>query len=257
MAYYFTVLALPPLSLKSPPEMSFQELKKLCALNLKPSDFNKLSLLLQTVDIYNIKAFWLGFPLDDRGNYQAKDLEEALLVKEQIPPYVIDYLDQYESTSERLKNFSSLYVSLFEKAAADEGGFLLKYFTFEREVRLILTALRAKQMGRDLPQELQFEDAEDPFVAYILAQKDAPDFMPPLEYEELKTLFVENRRDPEKLNRAILQYRFDRIEEMEDEKPFEIDAILGYAARLLILEDWHRLDKEKGNTAVEQLSQYG
>jgi hypothetical protein len=122
---------------------------------------------------------------------------------------------------------------------------------------LVLTALRAKEAGRDIVRELQFEDPYDPFIANILAQKDSSDFIPPKEYEDLKILFVEKAHNPEKLNRAISEYRMKKIEEMEDEEsPFSIDQVLGYVARFLIVDSWFQLDREQGRLEVDKLSEY-
>ncbi len=261
--YYFLITALPVISIGKKPEISFKELMEMLVLNLTSRDLQLVGLLLRPIDLYNIRALWLGFPLDDRGNYKAKELEEALLVKDMLPPYVIDYLDRYESTADRLRYFSSLYVSLFRDEQIHlpnrKNGFLLKYFQFERELRLVLTALRSKKSGRDIVRELQFEDPYDPFVSDILAQKDAAEYTPPKEYEDLKTLFMENSQSPQRLNRAILQYRFEKIEEMEENQDFTIDRVLSYIARLLIVESLDQLDQEKetGTLIVEQMSQYG
>ncbi len=215
-SYYFLITALPSISIGKKPEITFKELMEMLVLNLTPRDLRLVGVLLRPIDLYNIRALWLGFPLDDRGNFKAKELEEALLVKDMLPPYVIDYLERYESTSDRLRYFSSLYVSLFRDEPPALKGFLLKYYQFERELRLVLTALRAKKTGRDIVRELQFEDPYEPFISDILAQKDASDYTPPKEYEDLKILFVENSSQSQKLNRAILQYRFEKIEEMEE-----------------------------------------
>ena len=258
MLYYFVLLALPPLSFRHKPEIAFNDLKDTLSLNLTPHDQERLESLLRTIDLYNIRAFWLGQPLDDRGNLGAKNLEEALLVRDRLPTYLVDYLERYESTHERLRNFPALIASQYREKGEQEKGFLGRYFQFERELLLILAALRSKQTRRDIVRELQFEDPMDPTVAYILAQKDAPDFTPPQEFEQLKILFVENTRDPEKLNRAILEYRFEKIEEMEQENtPFSMDQVLAYVAKFLIIESWFQRDLEKGRLAVEQLSQYG
>lgn len=256
-AYYFVISAFPPIQLGTKPEMSFKEAKDMLALNLSPQDLREAERLLRPIDLYNIRAFWLGLPLDDRGNYSSKDLEEALLVRDRLPLYLVEYLERYESSQDRLRYFSSLYASLFRDEQAKLKGFLKNYFQMEREVRLILTGLRAKQAGRDLVRELQFEDPQDPFIAEILAQKDAPEFTPPREYEDLKTVFIANRSDPQKLDRALLEYRFNRVEEMEEPYDFSIDRILAYLARLLLAESWMQFDRDKGLAAVEQLSQYG
>ncbi|HSX26481.1 MAG TPA: DUF2764 family protein [Chlamydiales bacterium] len=255
--YYYVLSALPPLALGVKPELSFKEVREMLALNLSAKDLHEVERLLRPIDLYNIRALWLGLPLDDKGNYNSRDLEEVLLVQGPLPPYLIDFLERYESTEDRLRYFSSLYASLYREEQVKFTGFLRKYYQFERELRLILTALRAKQAGRDIVRELQFEDPLDPFVAQILAQKDVAEYTPPREYEDLKTLFMENRSDPKKLYRAILQYRFDKIEEMEEVPDFGIDSILAYLAKLILVESWAQLDREKGTTAVEQLSQYG
>lgn len=255
--YYFLVTALPPLTLGVKPEISFKELQSMLSLNLSSRDSHEIERLLRPIDLYNIRALWLGLPLDEKGNFKALALEEELLVQDALPTFIIEYLERYESTQDRLRYFSSLFASLYRDELPKLKGFNLKYYQFEREIRLVLTALRAKRQGRDLNRELQFEDPTDPFVAQIIAQKDAPVYTPPQEYEELKTLFVDNITEPLKLYRVILQYRFDQIEEMEENQDFSIDRILGYMARLMIVESLADLDMEQGKMAVEQLSQYG
>lgn len=233
--------------------MSFKELEELLTLNLSKDDLALVHELLLPIDLYNIRAFWLGMPLDDRGHIKARELEEELLVQEGLKSYVVDFLDRYESTDERLRYFSSLYSSMYRDAISRFDGFLLKYFEFEREFRLVLTGLRAKQSGKDLVRELQFEDPTDPFVAEILAQKDTSDFTPPKEYEELKNLFIANFSKPRELNRAILEYQFQKVEEMEEPQDFGIDRVLAYVAKFYLVESISLADKEKG---MEQMSSY-
>jgi len=258
MRYYFTLLALPPLSLKARPEISFKEFKDLLSLNLSPDDLKKLRTLLRPTDLYNLRAFWLGQPLDERGNLNAKEIEEALLVRDPLPLYLVEFLDRYDTAAERLKAFPSLWASFFREAKETCCGFLGRYFAFERERMLVSAAIRAKAAGRDIARELQFEDPSDPVIAQILAQKDSSDYYPPKEFEELKNLFEEKGHDPEKLDRAILEYRLRKTEEMEDEEaPFSVDQVLGYAARFLIVDSWFQLDREKGRLEVEKLSEYG
>lgn len=234
--YYFLIAALPPLTFGERPEISFKEFRDLLILNLTPKDLEQVGRLLRPIDLYNIRALWLGAPLDARGTLDAKHLEEALLVRDELPLYLVEFLERYESIPDRLRFFSSLYASLFREQQPKLKGFLLKYYQFERELRFILLALRVKKKGGDLVRELQFEDPTDPFVADLLAQKDSPDYTPPREYEDLKALFMDNSHEPQKLDQAILEYRFNKISEMEENQDFGIDRILAYAARLIIVE---------------------
>lgn len=258
MLYYFLMNALPPISLKEPPGISFQEMKDLLLLNLTAKDMKALRRLLSPIDLYNIRAIWLRQPLDERGNYGSQELEELLLTRERLPQYLADYLDRYETTQERLAHFSFLFSSFFQSSFGKEQGFLARYFQFERERMLVLAALRAKSLGREIKKELQFEDFSDPLAAQILAQSDAPDYTPPQEYEDLKVLFVEKRKDPEILNRAILEYCLQKVESFEEgATPFSIDQVLGYVARFVMIDRWFHLDPEKGRQEVEKLSGYG
>ncbi len=252
--YYFLATALPSLSLKTAPEMSFKELRDLLSVNLTPRDLEEFHLLLESIDVYNIKALWLGLPMDDRGTMTGKELEEALLVRDALPPYLSDFLDRYESIEERLHYFSFLYAAMYRQ---ETRGFIAKYYAFERELRLVLTALRAKKVGRDIVRELQFEDPQDPFVAQILAQKEGSTYIPPMEYEEVKVLFEEHSADPRKLSEVFLKYRFEKIGEWEENEFFTLDRILAYAARLLIVESILPPDRERENMAIEELSKYG
>jgi hypothetical protein len=257
MLYYFLLSSFPPIGLRSAPEMTFKELKDLLTLNLTPKDLGLLRALLLPIEIYNIRALWLGAALDERGSLSPNELEEALLVRENLPPYLIDFLDRYETKEERLNAFPSLFASLYADKEGELTPFLRKLYRFERERTLILAALRAKRSGRDIVKELQFEDPGDPLVADILAQRDAVDYQPPTEFGDLKILFVEKAHDPEKLNRAILEYRLKKIEEMEeDENPFSIDRVLGFVARFLIVDSWFHLDQELGKMEVKKLSEY-
>jgi hypothetical protein len=99
-------------------------------------------------------------------------------------------------------------------------------------------------------RELQFEDPADPLVAEILAQASASVYMPPREYEDLKAIFIGNGSDPQQLNQAILEYRFRKIEEMEESQNFGIDRVLAYIARLLLVESIAEQDKEKGTLEI-------
>lgn len=233
--------------------MSYQEVRDLLFMNLSASDWKKVERYQMLFDIRNIKAFWMNEPLDGRGNLGEKELEEALLVQDVLPTFVSDFLDRFDSQEDRYRYFPSLYASLFLQFSEEGDGFLKKLFQMEREIRLCLVALRANANGKDLTRELQFEDPTDPLVSFLLAQKESEEPVLPKEYEDLKAAFLENRSDPKKLHRANLKIRLERIEEMEELQTYSIDQVLGYLARLAIVEDWARLDYEQGRLAVEHV----
>lgn len=249
--YYFLAASLPSLVLGEKPDLTFEELSFRLELNLSKKDFEKVVVLRRLIDLNNIKALFLEDAIDPKGNLTEKELDEALLLKIQLPLYVFDFLDQFEHVTEKVKAFSGLVSTYFLEEIACQKGFLKKYLEFEKNWRLILMALRAKQLKRDVLIELQFEDFSDPIVHGILAQKDSNSYDPPAEYMDLKEKYLSIGMDPWQQHKIIAQWRFDRIGELVDKPFFSIDWILAYIAQFLIVEQWNEMDEEKGKIILE------
>lgn len=249
--YYFVVPSLPPLSMHDRPEITFQEFVTRMEISLNKKDLRKTKVLRLFIDICNIRALLMEEPVDARGNLNEKELDEALLVHAGLPEYVFEFLDQFEKVSDKLKNFSGLFARYFNEEIVKQEGFLRSYLTFEREARLVLLALRAKRLKRDVAKELQFEDPTDPLVAQILAQKDSESYDPPPEYADLKELIIACHGDPWKENKAFAEYRFKKIGEIAEGGLFSIEQILCYMAQLMIIEDLIELDEERGKMILD------
>lgn len=249
--YYFLAPSLPPLNLGEKPDITFEELINRLEINLTKEDWEKTLVLRRMIDLYNIRAILLEEPIDSRGILSEKELDEALLVKSSLPDYVYDFLDQFESNTDRVRNFSGLLTKYFAEEIPHQTGFLQTFLMFERDVRLVLLGIRAKQLGRDAAQELQFEDFSDPIVAQILAQKDAAQYEPPADYADLKEVLASAGSDPWMRYKVFAQWKFNKLIELVDEPLFSIDWILSYMIRLMIAEDWYALDREKGKTILD------
>ncbi len=253
MRYYFLLSYLPEIQIGKEPDIHFDDLKYLLDMNLTEKDLNRVKSLLTLIDLKNVCSVLKEEKVDPRGNFTEKEIDEGLLVQTNLPEFVFDYISEHVGKEESIRYFSEVYVRFFAEAVEKSEGFLLKYFQFEREFRLTLLALRAKQFKKDLSHELQFEDPTDPFVAHILSQKDMEGFDPPMEYQEVKSLFQENLDDPKDLAQKFLEYRYNKIEEMEKDKIFGIDQVLGYVARFLLVDYWHHLDEEEGKNNISKI----
>lgn len=251
--YYYLGCSLPKISLKSKPEMNFEELKFMLSINLNEKDSAQVRTFQNFIDINNLKLLWSNQEIDPRGSLNLAELEDIILIQDILPQFVFEFMDKYSAKEDRLKYFSFLVSSFFKEAIFESSGFLQFYFKVEREMRLILTALRAKALKRDIGYELQFEDPRDELAAYILAQKDMEHFDPPKEYEPIKNIFKKNADNPKKLHLELLEYQFNKIEEYSSNNPFTIDQILSYAALLIIVENFFRLSSEQGNVKVDKL----
>ncbi len=255
MQYYFLASALPELHVGTPPEIGFLEFTNLLNDNLAEEDVQKVRTMRRFYDLQNLRALWSNQSLDKWGNLDENQLDEALLTLVGFGrfTYIFDYLRHFEKSDERLYHFPQLVVNYFREEIENSTGFLHEYLTFEREWRLVLSAFRAKKIGRNLTEELQYEDPNDPIVAQILAQKDSPTYEPPASYSNLKPLFEEYGDQPFDLYQALCVYRFEKINELIGIDLFSIDRILAYTAQLIIVEKWLELDKKKGLEIVDNI----
>lgn len=252
--YYFIGTALPPLHIGAEPEISWDNLQRLLKDNLTHKDFAQTQVLRRYFDILNMRAFLRKEPLDPFGNLDRNDLEEALLGEPGLfPPYVMKYLDKYESKEDRNYHFPELIAAFFREEVNDNKGFLKRYLEFERNLRLILTAYRAKQLGRDIAKEFQFENPDEDIIVQLLSQKDSKTFEPPQGFEGLKTILDENYASPLALHKALNEYRFKKLDEMSVWEVFSFDRILAYLASFFIVEKWMALDKEQGLQIVDNI----
>ncbi len=249
--YYFLGTALPELQLEVPPELSFYELVTLLKENLRSEDLEKATTLRRYYDMLNIEAFWKEQELNHYGNWTSVELEEALLEQAAVPQYLGDFLGTYQS--DRVKHFPQLLAAYFRSEAEETEGFLRDYLALERELRLVMVAFRAKRLNRDVLRELRYEDPEETLIAQIFAQKDAKEFEPPERYEALKPIFEEYADRPDDLHRALLNYRFEKVQEMIGVGMFSIDKILGYLIQVILIEESLHLDQQKGLELVDTI----
>lgn len=252
-AYYYIATALPEVNLGTPPEMSFKNLVYLLGENLNKSDLEKTRTLRFYFDLENLRSLWRKEPIDLRGNYDENALEEAVAAGTELPNYVYDFVDKYDNINERLRHFPFLMSAYFQNEIPKADGFLKKYLEFERALRLVLVVLRARKFDRDLMVELQYENPDDPLIAQILSQKDNKSYDPPEEYQMVKTIFDELSDDPAALNKALAEYRIQKIDEMIGLKIFSIDYILAYLIKLIYLEKWLEQDSQKGLQIIKKI----
>ena len=250
--YYFVGTYLPDLDPDLKPDIEFEEVIELFQDNLTPADLKNVNRLRLLIDIENLKLFWQEKSLDPRGAFDHAEIEEALLARGRFPAWVDDFLDEFNTTEERLKHFPKLWSLYFQHEIPKSSGFLRDYLEFERGLKLTAAGFRAKKMGRDLSVELQYEDPFDTLVQQILAQKDAKSYVPPSQFEDLTPIFEEYGDEPSELNKALIRYRFRKIEELLGLQTLTLDSLIGYMAELFLIEHMQG-DKEAGEKIINTI----
>ncbi len=253
--YYFLAPSLHPLKVGEWPDLSFEELIARLEINLTPEDFKQTRAIRRYIDFLNIRALFLKQPIDPRGNFSEKDLDDAILAQSDLPDYVFEFLRRFETDLEKIQNLSFLLTSFFSQEILFHEGFLHRYFTFEKEWRLVMTALRSKKLGRDLSVELQYEDPTDPFVADILAQKESSQYMPPKEYAGLKDKYHSCGVNPWQHYDVFAKWRFEHIGMLASGPLFSVDWVLAYLAQHVLVEDGVRLNLERGEEMLRQIAE--
>lgn len=252
--YYFVGTLLPSLSLDAPPEISLEKLEVMLRDNLTHHDYEKTMVLRRFYDILNLRALLLEEEFDPRGELSAYEMGEALINHVGLPDYVFEYIDRYPKTADRLHHFPYLLAKFFQQAESLKDPFLRHFLSFEREMRLVMTAFRANKLGRDLSVELQYENPEEDLIAQLLAHQDASTYEPPEKYKDLKVLFDKHGDNPMALEKALDQYRFERVEDLVDmADTFSIERILAYLVQYMIVEKRSQLNKDKGIQIVDQI----
>jgi len=251
--YYFLASLLPALRIGEASELPFRELDKLLTTNITGKDYEAVKVVKRYYDVENVRSYWLGEEISPYGNLDHTELEEAFVTGDGLPAYVYDFLDRFDKEEDRLHHFPSLISSYFNEELPGACGFLYRYLLFEREWRLVTTAFRAKSLGRDVGQELQYEDFSDDLVAQILAQKDAKAWQLPERFDTLLEILETNYNNPMLLHRALCEWRFEKLYTFAEVDFFSINRILRYLTRLMIVEQWLEQNKETGLAVVDTI----
>lgn len=252
--YYFVGTILPTLSFDKAPEISFEDLELILRDNLTEQDYDKTLVIRRFYDILNLRALWMGEEFDPRGEFTALEMREALVSRIGLPDYIYDFIDRYPKDEDRMRHFPFLLAKMFQAVKGLKDPFLRHYLNFERELRLVMTAFRARKLGRDLSIELQYEDPEEELIAQLLAQQDTKSYEPPEKFKNLKELFDKYGDHPMDLQKALDEYRFKQVESFVDMADvFSIERILAYLVQYLIVEKWFELDQEKGIQIVDTI----
>lgn len=250
---YFLGTILPDINFEEKPEITLKEYFQLMRDNLSQRDYEKIIRVRYFYDIANLLAYWKGMPFDPIGNLDFGELEEALVTRLGLPDYVYEYIDRYKTLEEKIVHYPELLSLYYRQELAQANGPIKVFLTLERDLRLILVALRAKKLKRDVAGELQYENPEDPLVAQILEQRANEGYEPPEEYAPLKKIFLDYSDEPMALHKAVQKYKFDKINEILNLDFFSINRFVGYLIQLIIVEKWQHLNKTQGEETLRAM----
>lgn len=221
-------------------------------MNLSNQDWIKVQKIRLLFDLRNTVESSSQSLLFPYGNYSKEDLQQLVLGEEIFNQETLDMIKQYENHADLRKHFYPILTRYFQTVIGEEKGFVKDFFIFEHQMRILLTAYRAKRMNRSVLTELSYEDIADPFVTDIFNQKEAAKFEFPYGFEELQPE-LESTSSPQKEHEVVFRFKFQHFQKNVDEDYDSVDSLLAYMVQLIYLEGYYQLSEERGQEIIQQL----
>lgn len=252
MKYYFHVAYLPEIHLD---DRKLQlRVSDLLAerLHFADEDWAQVELVLLGGDVVQLERLLSG--KEARIEYQLHGLDfwkEQMRSPKDVPEVFMGVFDTLVLEGPSPKNVNLLYETYYDYAAERaSGSFLSGYFKFQRDLRNIVAAVRARRKGLSPSDHLV---GVEEVVGNALVRSTAEDFGLSAEYPWIERLIA--AQDPAAMDETIRRITWEALDEMTEHLDFEFDVILTYLLKLQLLEAHLALSEDKGMEIVRQLEE--
>lgn len=283
MKYYFLVGYLPELQ-RDDRKIRFG-LTELFSkdYNIAPKDRNEIDLVLLGRDIFIVEKilsgksvsvgyslyspeFWQDYVRYIReGRESVADfvreirgikgnIEPGSAYDEEAPREVPEFITNFLKETSELKTFGPresdrLYSAYYDYVLVQTKNRLMKvYFAFERDLRNVVAAIRARKKGAENIADCLIGEGE---LVEALGRSNAEDFGLGKDYPWLESLMSTDY--PPQRQEFIEQILWDYLDENVGNDPFHFNSILSYILKLQMLEKKLALSEEKGMAKVRRL----
>ncbi|MBU0698238.1 MAG: DUF2764 family protein [Pseudomonadota bacterium] len=220
--------------------------------HIAAQDWKEIELVLLGRDIFIIEKLLSGKTVSIE--YSLYDLEfwrDQVKSPKEGPEFLLDFLKSARPDAFGPREVDRLYGVYYEYVlASSKGDFLRGYFSFERDLRNILAALRARQLGLD-PAEYVTGEGE---LVEILGSSSAEDFGLGGEYPWIENLL--RAEEPHQRQEVIEQILWNYLNEHVGPDPFDFSVILAYLLKVQILHKRLALNQAHGMEKVRRLGGY-
>ena len=250
MKYYFLVTYLPEIQ-RDDKKIKLRFADLLAEREyMAPEDWRQIELVLLARDFLLLEKLLAGKDADV--GYSLYDKE---FWKEQVkaPKEVPDYLEAFLQTIAEEKSFGPeevnqlLQIYYNHAILTASNPFLKEYLAFEKLLRNVLAAIRARRKGLP-PSDHVLGEGE---IEEQLGRASAEDFGLGQEIPWIERLV--EARDPLQLEDTIEQILWDYLDEQTTQVYFDFEVILAYLLKLQLLEKRLALSEERGMEIVRHL----
>ncbi len=251
MKYYFLVSFLPEIH-RDDRKVKFGFADFLEERNqIADSDWREVELVLLGRDVFLLEGLLKGKvrPVERPLHSEEFWREQIKAPKEVAEPFA-EFLESVAGRPFGPAETNRLYGLYYDFVLANTSSPLLReYFSFERDLRNILAALRARRLG--LPPSEHLVGEGD--VVEGLGRSGAADFGLSRDYPWIERLA--EAAEPQVLEEVREQILWERLEESVEAEDFAFDVVLSYLLRLELLERRLALSAEKGLERVRKLEE--
>lgn len=208
---------------------------------------NLVNLLLQT-----------GAEFDPLGNYPEDYLKEQI----EAPSTIVDYMKiliadfRSEQFDRSLFNTEkTLQERFYESALNTDNEFVRQWFTFERNIKNILTAVNCHKYEYSIRQHLISAGSSADLQEILFKENIRPELFIDEDIPYLHQIFhiAESGAQATEKEKAIDHIKFTFSDDLTVFNYFTIEKILSFAIKLLIIDRWRKLDDETGKVFLNRL----
>jgi hypothetical protein len=251
MKYYFLVSYLPEIQ-RDDKKLKLRLADLLAEKHLfAESDWAQIELLLLAGDVLQIEMLLSGKERTVEYSLFGRDFwREQVKSPKEVPEFLAAAFEAVASEGLSPKTLEQFYDAYYAYALERTSSRLLRaYLAFQKDLRNIMAALRARKKGLPPAEHLVGEgDLVD-----VLSRSTAEDFGLAAEYPWIERLI--STQAPVEIEEALQQIVWDTLDEMTEHMDVEFDAVLAYLLKLHSLERNLALSEEKGMDVVRHLEE--
>jgi hypothetical protein len=251
MKYYFLVAYLPELH-RDDKKLKYRLADLLGEKShFAPKDWEDAELVLLKGDILQIERLLSGKETEVEFTVYGREFwKDQVKSPKEVPEWLSEFFESLASEGFSPRNVDRLYQVYFDFAVRKASSpFLRAYLNFEKDLRNILTAVRARRKGLPPSDYLVGEgDLED-----ILGRSSAEDFGLSEDYPWIHRIL--EAKSPQDIEETVQRIVWETIDEMTETNQFEFDVVLAYLLKLQLLERALGLSEEQGLDIVRRLEE--
>lgn len=217
--------------------------------HIAPEDWQEIELILLGQDITVLERLLSGKPVQvEHALYDVGFWRDQIKSPQDGPEFLQEYLRSLEPGTFSPKDADRLHSAYLDYVLSRSGSPLLQtYFEFDRDLRNVFSAVRARRKGRD-PQDHLIGEGD--FVD-ALGRSGAEDFGLGTDHPWIEKLGT--ARTPIEIQDLYDQLLWTHLEQHEDADPFAFDRLLSYLLKLQILERRLAMNDVAGMDMVKRL----